>query len=196
MPSNTEAEFPLYGGRVCLNLIATLGKRYSSLVERLPDPEAAARWLVVAGVVPDGPLPVVSRRQHERLIELREAAYRLVRAAMSGKTLPGADSALVNDAALGATFAPQLAARRAGKGVTWVARNPFEAALTDLARDAVELVGGPRVSRIKECERAECSRLFVDESQSGRRRWCSMERCGNLAKIAGYRRRVRTLAGG
>ncbi|MFF1909458.1 CGNR zinc finger domain-containing protein [Kitasatospora sp. NPDC058218] len=36
----------------------------------------------------------------------------------------------------------------------------------------------------------DCSLLFLDDSQARRRRWCSMDRCGNLAKIAGYRARA------
>ncbi|WP_312639773.1 CGNR zinc finger domain-containing protein [Streptomyces sp. RLA2-12] len=61
-----------------------------------------------------------------------------------------------------------------------------------MARDAVLLVGGPLLARVKECENPECSLLFLDDSQARRRRWCSMDRCGNLAKVAGYRSRSRT----
>jgi predicted RNA-binding Zn ribbon-like protein len=60
-----------------------------------------------------------------------------------------------------------------------------------VARDAVLLVGGPLLARVKECENPECSLLFLDDSQARRRRWCSMDRCGNLAKVAGYRSRSR-----
>lgn len=63
------------------------------------------------------------------------------------------------------------------------------AALATIARDAVLLLGGPAAGRIKECEHPDCSTLFVDETQASRRRWCSMERCGNQVKVAGYRRR-------
>ncbi|WP_327319861.1 CGNR zinc finger domain-containing protein [Streptomyces sp. NBC_01235] len=36
----------------------------------------------------------------------------------------------------------------------------------------------------------DCSRLFLDDSRA-RRRWCSMDRCGDQAKVAGYRSRNR-----
>jgi predicted RNA-binding Zn ribbon-like protein len=62
-------------------------------------------------------------------------------------------------------------------------------ALATIARDAVRLLGGPRATRIKECEHPDCSLVFLDETQSGRRRWCSMARCGNLVKIKSYRER-------
>jgi predicted RNA-binding Zn ribbon-like protein len=60
-----------------------------------------------------------------------------------------------------------------------------------IARDAIRLLGGPQASRIKECQHPDCSLVFLDETQSARRRWCSMERCGNLVKTAGYRARRR-----
>jgi predicted RNA-binding Zn ribbon-like protein len=75
--------------------------------------------------------------------------------------------------------------------VGWGAHHPVDAALATLARDVVDLLNGSRTPRIKECEHPDCSLLFFDDSQSGRRRWCSMERCGNLVKIAGYRQRAR-----
>jgi predicted RNA-binding Zn ribbon-like protein len=186
-----EEEFPLYGGRACLNLVASHGKRHATPIERLPDPAAAARFLVAAGLVPARPAFSVTTRQRARLVELREAVYRLVNAARADRPLPAADRELLNRAALGAGFAPQLTGTRAGTGVSWTARRPLDAAIAELARDAVDLLGGEKVARIKECAHPDCSRLFLDESQAGRRRWCSMEKCGNLAKIAGYRGRTR-----
>ncbi|WP_017473087.1 CGNR zinc finger domain-containing protein [Amphibacillus jilinensis] len=40
--------------------------------------------------------------------------------------------------------------------------------------------------RIKKCEHAECYLHFVDTSKSGKRRWCSMELCGNRQKAAEF----------
>jgi predicted RNA-binding Zn ribbon-like protein len=185
-------EFPLYGGRPCLNLVATLGKRHVVPVELLPDTNAVTRWLSVAGVVPDGPPVLVTPAQRRRLIVLREAASRLVHSAMAGGELAGPDLELLNVTASRPGYAPQLPGPAAGAGLTWTAAHPFEAAMSELARDVITLLGSPLAARIKECAHPDCSRLFVDESQSGARRWCSMDRCGNLAKIAAYRRRART----
>ncbi|MEX1653063.1 CGNR zinc finger domain-containing protein [Streptomyces pseudovenezuelae] len=48
------------------------------------------------------------------------------------------------------------------------------------------------MERVKEFENQRRSLLFLDDSQARRRRWCSMDRRGNLAKIAGCRSRSRT----
>ncbi|HEY0812280.1 MAG TPA: CGNR zinc finger domain-containing protein [Pseudonocardia sp.] len=63
------------------------------------------------------------------------------------------------------------------------------AALATLARDAVDLFSGPLASRIRVCAAVDCGLLLVDTSRPGRRRWCSMQRCGNRAKIREHRAR-------
>lgn len=42
------------------------------------------------------------------------------------------------------------------------------------------------IDRIRECEHQECILYFVDTSKSGKRRWCSMELCGNRQKAAEF----------
>ncbi|MCL9761259.1 CGNR zinc finger domain-containing protein [Frankia sp. AiPa1] len=39
-----------------------------------------------------------------------------------------------------------------------------------------------------ECAGPDCRALFLDGSRPGRRRWCSMNTCGNKAKKAALRR--------
>ncbi|AKJ09090.1 4-hydroxybenzoyl-CoA reductase [Streptomyces incarnatus] len=184
-PTDPALAFPFLGGRPCLDFVATLGKRHATPVERIPDPAALARWITEAGLAAeDGPVPVAVRDLAEARA-LREAVYRVLRAAMAGREPDEADVALVNEVAARPDLAPQLGAPR------WTARHPARAALATVARDAVLLVGGPLLERVKECGNPDCSLLFLDDSQARRRRWCSMERCGNLAKVAGYRSRNR-----
>ena len=189
-----DDRFQLIGGRPCLNLVATYGKRHADGLERLPDNETLLDWLVAAGILPAHAAAVPVRHgQLDAVRGLREAINRLVRAAMAAKPFDPADIALVNRVAAAPDLVPQLgtAPDSTGGTVTWGAHHPVDAAMATLARDAIDLLAGPRTARIKECEHPHCSLLFFDDSQSGRRRWCSMGRCGNLVKIAGYRQRTR-----
>ena len=45
--------------------------------------------------------------------------------------------------------------------------------------------------RIRQCHADDCICCFVDTSKNGRRKWCSMARCGNRAKVAEHYRRHR-----
>lgn len=188
--TDTDTDFRLIGGRPCLDLIATLGKRHADVVERLPDEETLMSWFVAAGVLPATARSVaVEAGQLLAVRELREIANRLVRATMAGATLDPADVTALNEIAARPDLAPQLNGVGGGE-VRWRGHHPVDRAMATIARDAVTLLSGPRTERIRECARPDCSLLFFDESQPGRRRWCSMDRCGNLTKIAGYRQRT------
>lgn len=186
-PADPALAFPFIGGRPCLNFVATLGRRHASApLERLPDPAALARWFTEAELTADGEPVRVTARDLTGARDLREALYRLVRASMAGQHPEPADVELINEAAARPDLAPQLGP------VRWTARQPARAALATVARDAVLLVRSPLLERVKKCENPNCSLLFLDDSQARRRRWCSMDRCGNLAKVAGYRSRNRS----
>ncbi len=175
--------FPFIGGRPSLNFVATLGRRHAVPVERLPDPEALRRWIGQA-YGPAEPYEISAADLTEART-LREALYRVLTAAMRGQRPDPGDVAAVNAAARPPDLTPQL-----GEGdVRWRADEGVRAALSAVARDAILLAGGPLMKRVKKCENPDCSLLFLDDSQARRRRWCSMERCGNQAKVAGYRAR-------
>jgi predicted RNA-binding Zn ribbon-like protein len=65
------------------------------------------------------------------------------------------------------------------------------ALLAAIAQEAVRLLGSASAQLLHQCEAQACSRLFVDFSRAGERRWCSMFPCGNRAKVAAFRRRQR-----
>ncbi|WP_431917902.1 CGNR zinc finger domain-containing protein [Nonomuraea jabiensis] len=191
MPDADDAlpAFPFIGGRPCLDFVATLGKRHAVPIERLPDPAAFGRWIVEAGLQPEEPTISVEALAAAR--KLREALYRLLTCARNGRSPDPADIAEINQAAAHPDLAPQLVHGGTGTAVRAQAGDVASAVLATIARDAVLLAGGPLMGRVKECANDNCSLLFLDDSQARRRRWCSMERCGNLAKIAGYRSRNR-----
>jgi predicted RNA-binding Zn ribbon-like protein len=61
--------------------------------------------------------------------------------------------------------------------------------LAAVARSAAELVAAGRLSRVSKCGNPSCELFFYDDSRTHRRRWCSMERCGNRNKVAAFARR-------
>lgn len=190
-PDPAALAFPFIGGRACLNFVATLGKRHGTPVERLPDTEALSRWFEEAGLRTDE-RPRVTAGDLSGARTLREAIHRLLHSARN-EDAPAPDPAdvtTVNTWAARPDLAPQLTEHGTGP-LHWRADHPTHAALATVARDAAQLLSSPLLGRVKECENPDCSLLFLDDSQARRRRWCSMDRCGNLAKVAGYRSRGR-----
>lgn len=46
-------------------------------------------------------------------------------------------------------------------------------------------------SDVKQCEGNQCTLMFVDHTRGRKRRWCSMAVCGNRAKAAAHRERMK-----
>lgn len=180
-----EYRFHFKSGRPSLDFVATVGERWRRSFERLREPADLGRWCTEAGLLERTPTvddPLLARAR-----TLREAIYRTAKLAGEGSADP-ADVATINDWAARPPLAPALGPDRA---IRWSASDPAAAALATLARDAVDLIGGPFATRVRECASDQCALLFVDLSRPGRRRWCSMDGCGNRAKTAAYRRRAR-----
>jgi len=62
--------------------------------------------------------------------------------------------------------------------------------LSSLARDAIRVLSQRGEKRVRRCAAADCRLVFHDESRTGNRRWCAMERCGNRAKVRAHRERA------
>ena len=93
----------------------------------------------------------------------------------------------------------RVAPRTAGSG-------PFElrrlrrwpdpnALLLPVAEALAQLVCTEDFSNVKRCEGASCTLLVVDHTRRRARRWCSMSVCGNRAKQATHRSRLKTREG-
>ena len=55
---------------------------------------------------------------------------------------------------------------------------------------AESLIHGELV-RVRRCGDPRCPRVFFDSTRNGRRRWCDMATCGNRAKAARHREKLK-----
>jgi predicted RNA-binding Zn ribbon-like protein len=69
--------------------------------------------------------------------------------------------------------------------------DPVEGALARLAESIAREVSQGHVERLRTCADESCRWAFFDTSRTGRRRWCDMSTCGNRAKAARHRERLR-----
>ncbi len=68
-----------------------------------------------------------------------------------------------------------------GRWLQVSAQAPAEGLSVQAVVDALDLLED-KPDRVRSCDHDLCTVWFVDTSKAGRRRWCSMERCGNRAK--------------
>jgi predicted RNA-binding Zn ribbon-like protein len=179
-----KTDFRFRGGNVALDLAATLaGRKRAQTRELLAEPGDLASWLVLAGVAMRKPR--VTAVELRRARKLREAIYRMALARARKRAIAEVDRALLNRCAAVATPSPRL--ERGGIRST---RETVSGLLSIIARSAINLFGGGE--RIGQCGGDGCALLFVDTSRAGHRKWCSMSGCGNKAKVASFRDRLRT----
>uniref|UniRef100_UPI0023F6E3F2 CGNR zinc finger domain-containing protein n=1 Tax=Caballeronia sp. BR00000012568055 TaxID=2918761 RepID=UPI0023F6E3F2 len=53
------------------------------------------------------------------------------------------------------------------------------------------LISEEDFTMVKQCEGHACTLLFADHTRGHARRWCSMSVCGNRAKVAAHRKRLK-----
>lgn len=176
-------------GSPALDLVDTISGRGRDEIDLVPTPASFGEWVEKAGLLP-ADAAAFNIGHLRRACELRAATYRCASAALAGEAFPAADVAVINQLAALPGFRPQLAgARRIAR-----ARNPQNAILSLLARDAIEILTQHR-ARLRTCP--GCNMLFIDKSLPGRRRWCSSSAgCGNLAKVRNFRSRQTAGKGG
>jgi predicted RNA-binding Zn ribbon-like protein len=192
-----ELVFQLDNGRLCLDLVATVGERWRRRFERLRTTDDLMRWLTAAGVVTsrwaaaddlDGRHVAGADGHLQAARSLRAAIYASLDAALDARPLPRAAVADLNAFARHPEPIPELDGRTATARL--VADDPVRAGLSLIARDAIDLITAGDLARVRECPSADCARIFLDTTKSGTRRWCSMRTCGNRAKVRAHRNRA------
>ncbi|WP_343235897.1 ABATE domain-containing protein, partial [Streptomyces sp. SID10815] len=82
-----ELRFNFRSGRLCLDLVATVGERWRGNHERLREPADLARWYREAGLL-DVP-PAITPTGLDAARALREAVHRIARALAAGRVPAG-----------------------------------------------------------------------------------------------------------
>lgn len=153
--------------------------------EQLHTPDDLTLWLRERF-----PMPVGAARSRDLFdaVALRDTIGRMALAATLGDAARASDIDLVNLYAATPDIPPTLAGgtRQAGRSVQSVSQ-----ALSTIARDAVDLFDPAQAGRIRQCSGDDCSMIYLDTSRAATRRWCSMQRCGNRAKVRAHRARKR-----
>ncbi|MCV6587334.1 MAG: ABATE domain-containing protein [Marinibacterium sp.] len=187
-------DYQALGGPPCLDFIATLRSRTGAATELLDCPDALAVWISLSPYGAHVAGLGISEDDLARAITLREAAYRVIQAARQQTAPDAGDLEVLNRAARLPDLTPQARIPDSGAALSlsWRDDAGVSAVLSSIARDTIALVTGSDVGRVKPCANHKCERLFFDGSQAKRRRWCSMERCGNQAKLSQYRSRHRS----
>jgi predicted RNA-binding Zn ribbon-like protein len=175
-------------------------------IEWIEDGEGLLRWLEQAGLVPretlermrGEALPGELDKVADQARNLREWFRAFIREYKGKPLKPDALTELepLNRLLERDEGFNRVVARQAAEGDIlefqpmrkW--RSP-EALLLPVAEALGRFVCTEDFSNVKACEGPACTLLFADHTRGHRRRWCSMALCGNRAKQAAHRDRLR-----
>jgi predicted RNA-binding Zn ribbon-like protein len=174
-----------------LDFINTLDLDDGQLVEHFKEPDDAAGWFADHGLIHAEARSHWTAADLERVRGVRRALRDVVDAVVEDRR-PARDSVDLVNATLEARqparleldgSAVRIAHRHAGM--------PVSNALAIVAETFVDELAAGRPERFRICANDRCRWTFFDSSPTGRRRWCDMATCGNQAKAARHRARVK-----
>ena len=199
--------FVFIGERLWLDFVNTDDVRRGVRVDALRDFGLFVHWLQTASVLDTERGGSITRRAFQQPAGAAAALVdaRRVRAALRALAERGATTEKARRDALDEIN--RVLGRSAGtrrveaRGDGTFARSfvPVGDAFAGLVIPVVEsaadaLIYG-ELPRVRRCADGRCLRVFFDGTKNGRRRWCDMATCGNRAKAARHRVRLRSDAG-
>lgn len=173
-----------------MELLVTGGPGAYAVWEMLHEPADLAEWLTSSRLAAVAPLSAadfqITPLDLARIREFRDSLWHVAEAVIRGERPSGADLLVINDGAARRPV-PHLDPTT----MTFAWRTPVHGVqvLGAAAADAIDVLAAAPQGRLRQCAGDNCPLLFVDTSRPGNRRWCSMQRCGNRAKVAAHRTR-------
>ncbi|MEV0404885.1 CGNR zinc finger domain-containing protein [Actinoallomurus sp. NPDC050550] len=186
--THSGAVFRFDPGALCLELLTTGGPGEGRRWEVLHEPADLAAWAARSRLPPTPALEIAPQEVTDAR-RLRDALWRIAIARTRDEPCAPEDLATVNEAAAHPPLAPAIGADGERR---WAGPADGARLLATVAHDAVDLLTGPFAERIRTCAGDNCYLIYVDTSRPGRRRWCSMEHCGNRQKVRALRARRST----
>jgi len=182
--------------QLCVDFVDTVDWRNDAarIDEQLKSFDDLVKWAQQHEVVSDAIARRLQRsaREHPRVagqvldrsLSLRDAIYRVLSNTAAEQPVPSQYLDRITEEC--ALFAAQLRLRRTGGTFNWEWSGEADALdrlLWPVLQSTVELLTSPLLSRIRECEGPGCGWIILDNTKNRSKRWCSMETCGNRAKV-------------
>jgi predicted RNA-binding Zn ribbon-like protein len=182
------------GLEAALDLLNTHELESGEVVDHLHQPSDAASWFVEHDLVHPAAAEGWTADDLALVRGVRDALREVVDSVVEDRRPDPSSVTLVN-AALEAHRPTRLEIDGTALRIGHRHRGPPVAdALASVASTIVAEIASGRPDRFRICANDTCRWAFYDESPTGRRRWCDMRTCGNRAKAARHRERLKAAA--
>lgn len=202
MASQEKPKFEFLAGWLCLDFINMMSNHDSQQpLEKLSSYADFIAWAQQANLLSYEEaisktrlaerFPGKARDLLTQTRSLREIMFRLFSAVVTHQEAPETDIHALNNA-ISQTYS-HLMIRPAHEGFQWDWMSngtELESVLWPIVHSAAELITSEQLKRVGKCCDEECGWLFFDTSKNRSRRWCSMDSCGNVAKVRRHRKKL------
>jgi predicted RNA-binding Zn ribbon-like protein len=188
--------FVFLGGHPLVDFVNTVVVSHGERVDLLGSFDDFLSWEVESGILPEGYEEELRRRvsrlgqkpkTFKEAIGLRKLFEEMLESLRSGGRFPSKALDTLNELlSHGGTY-EQIAFQDGKFSRSLHAR--FETGndlIVPLALAASDFLCNARPEFIRKCENPECILYFYDTTKNHRRRWCSMDGCGNRMKAARF----------
>jgi predicted RNA-binding Zn ribbon-like protein len=194
-----DREFLFLGGRLCLDFVNTEILLHGEPRDLLSDFRRWMAWHAAAAGPGMTGVKALTRKwvgkaesmdALARAVAFRSELRKMAGCIASHKPVPKSAVRLINEVLRRGAAYRQLTpvGRGFARQVHRDMREPIDL-LVPVAEDAADLLCEDDRGRVRKCESPACILFFYDTSRSRTRRWCSMDLCGNRAKVAAHYRR-------
>ncbi|WP_133010669.1 CGNR zinc finger domain-containing protein [Marinomonas flavescens] len=172
------------GNNLAVDFINTQFSTHEKVVNQLECLQDLFQWAAEMEV----PLESIDTNANiEDVWQLRSSIKTLVTANTDKQVLPEDALSVLNKHLRNAPLQQQLLVVNQD-----ISLQPFDKKLSvdkllgKVAYEAANLLTSPLSLHVKHCSNEKCILMFVDTSRSKKRRWCSMDICGNRAKASSF----------
>jgi predicted RNA-binding Zn ribbon-like protein len=184
----------LVGGVLCLDFANTInGHIRKSPHEYLHDYQDLILWSRHAGILTEkeavallSQASVHAARANAVFrsgLEQRELIFRIFSSLADGRQPVTSDLDRMSVIWQEAQGHARLVPAAVGYTLGWDDEPSLESPLRKISTSTIELLASAELLRVRMCASEGCDWLFVDNSRNHKRRWCSMDECGNRAKM-------------
>ena len=189
---------------LCLEFANTLVVQHRKLTDLIKTSEELMQWLLEKSLLSAADLPELNHKwsnaERNQLVQsaqnFRDNLRRIAERIIARMEIPASGMESIND--LLAQQSEYISIEKTRSGFEIRKHRELDRPgqlLVPIALSAAALLCEANLALVKKCSNPECTLFFFDSTKNHRRRWCSMQTCGNRMKVDAYWKRKHKDAG-
>ena len=189
---------------LCLEFANTIVIQHRKRVDLIGSPEELMQWLLEKNILAPAALSELnhkwSKSEQNRLTQIaqnfRDELRAMAEKVVAKREIPESSRESINDLLAQQSEYSSIERTRSGFEIRKHRElDRPEQLLFSIAESAAALLCEANLALVKKCSNPECTLFFFDSTKNHRRRWCSMQTCGNRMKVDAYWKRKHEDAG-